>query len=584
MKSSEQLKVLIDSIEDEPYQKIQKLRGNFQFPQFTFNFIRIQGSPGANPASIASIKVAINTCGIPKKKVTSSNQLALADFLIRRFNQSIIQFSQQNRGKDGSGSFHTVELSQKILERDCVLFLEKEIELRFIFSLPANESGGGLFDAKQTWLMFEQELSAIVKSTFFYAYYNEIEKSLLAEHLHVCAKRQEIERYMEKNGLLVFINNRAHLPRQSGLDDKPALGKEIQRFQSPKIAQVDIPLSDGTSIQGMAIKEGITCITGGGYHGKSTLLQAILSGVYAHIPDDGREFIVTREDAVSIRAEEGRSIKRVNISPFIGQLPNQIKTEHFCSDNASGSTSQAANIVEAMECGSRFLLFDEDTCATNFLFRDKLIDKVLDVANEPIKPLYSTMRSLWKQHRVSMIFVIGGLGHFLQKAETCLLMDNYQCKEISSSVRSSLGEIIEDKNRLLSFTNNRYLMANNFDPSYINHRLKKKLPQRIKDLRNAPKQLEYGMDLINLEALPQLVEAPQMLSIGYCLLTIRKAMQQHSGEEKTMGYWLTWLYNNIEQKGLSFLQPDYSGTLSLPRKYEVAAAINRIRSLNIFCN
>lgn len=576
------LKTLLFSINEQSFQKIHKLRGNYLFPQFEFKFLRIQGSPGANPASIAMVNVSIADCGIPEKYLASSStRLAVADFLIRRFKQGISKYAQQNRGRDGSGSFHTIELGQKMLERDCVLFSDKEIELRFIFSLPAKGSGGGQFDAEQTWAMFECELCPIVEYALFYTGYDDSSKQLLNEYIKIQTHRQEIKDYMAENGLCVFINNGACLARKSGIDDRPALGEKIIKFQSPETCQADIPLSGNDTIQGMAIKEGICCITGGGYHGKSTLLQAILAGVYAHIPGDGREYIVTRDDAVFIRAEEGRSIRNVDISPFISCLPNGLNTKQFSSENASGSTSQAASIVEAVESDSRLLLFDEDTCATNFLVRDELIKKVIDPENEPIKPLYSTVRSIWKQHHISMIFVVGGLGVFLQKADTCLLMENYQCKDITNKVREQLGDIVEEIEKPLTFSAHRLLSINNFAPSYTNHRLKKEMPKRIKALRNAPKQLEYGMDLINLEAIPQIAEAPQILSVGYCLLKLRQAMEEEGNEPQTIDYWLQWLFKKLEQHGLSFLQADYAGTISLPRKYEVAAAINRIRSLKI---
>ena len=411
----------------------------------------------------------------------------------------------------------------------------------------------------------------------------KLAKRLLNQFLDIQQTRQQIQQYMQQCELLVFINNGAILPRQSGVNDQPAVGDKIEFFQSPDILQVDIPLIGKTSIQGMAIKTGITCITGGGYHGKSTLLQAILAGVYAHIPDDGREYIVCREDAVFIRAEEGRSICNVNISSFINRLPNGQSTEQFCSDNASGSTSQAASIVEAIESGSQLLLFDEDTCATNFLLRDELIQQVLDSEKEPIQPLYSTVRSMYQQQNVSMIFVVGGLGAFLQKADTCLLMDNYQCKDITQRVRKKLGGIINDNNSFSDSVSERYLAKDNFNPEYINQRLNKIIPKRIKDLRNAPRQLEYGMDLINLEALPQVVESPQVLSIGYCLLMLRKAIHEQE-EIRTINAWVQWLIEEIEQQGLTVLQAEYPGTLSLPRKYEITAAINRMRSLTIVDN
>ncbi len=387
---------------------------------------------------------------------------------------------------------------------------------------------------------------------------------------------------MRQHDLVAFIANDAKLPRHSGVDDRPAMDESVKTFQSPASLQTTIPLSDGRNITGMGIKEGITCITGGGYHGKSTLMQAILAGVYAHIPGDGREYVVTREDAFFIRAEEGRSIRNVDISLFIGDLPNGLKTDCFSSDNASGSTSQAANIVEAIESGSRLLLFDEDTCATNFLVRDELIKKILDAAQEPIKPLYSTVRSLWKKHHVSMIFVVGGLGYFLQKADTCLLMDNYRCDDITAKVRDRLGAIAEEDSPTPAFSASRRLAAGNFDPVYINRRLNKTISKRIKDLRNAPRQLEYGMDLVNLDAVVQIAEAPQILAIGYCLLALRTQLKQSGNKPETIRFWIDRIESEINKHGLAFLEPDYPGTLSMPRKYELAAAINRIRSLRIF--
>ena len=540
----------------------------------------MQGSPGANPASIASVKIALQDCKIPEDLFQSAeSKLAVADFLIRRFRHGIARFAQQNRGKDGSGSFDTIALSQKMLIRDSVLFDDEAIYLRFIISLPAKEQSG-VFDAEQAWIMLSRELTAIVDATFFYQDYDKQTRTLIKQFVDVQKTRAEIIRFMQQHDLVAFIANDARLPRLSGVDDRPAMGEFVKSFQSPSSLQITIPLPDGHSITGMGIKAGITCITGGGYHGKSTLMQAILTGVYAHIPEDGREYLVTREDALFIRAEEGRSIRDIDISAFIGDLPNGLKTDHFSSDNASGSTSQAAGIVEAIESGSRLLLFDEDTCATNFLVRDELIKKILDAKQEPIKPLYSTVRSLWKQHRVSMIFVVGGLGYFLQKADTCLLMDNYRCEDITAKVRDRLGPIMDEAAPMPDFSVSRRLAVDNFDPVYSNQRLNKTIPKRIKDLRNAPRQLEYGMDLINLDAVAQIAEAPQILTIGYCLLALRLKLQQ-ADKAETIRFWIDELEDEIRRHGLSVLAPDYPGTLSMPRKYELAAAINRIRSLQI---
>ena len=574
---------LLASIEGQAFHNIHKLRGCYRFPGFELRFLKIQGSPGANPASIASIKIALQDSQLPEEFFRSAEgKLAVADFLLRRFRQSIERFAQQNRGKDGSGSFNTIALSQKMLSRDSVLFDDAAIYLRFIISLPAKGPGGGVFDAEQAWIMLSQELTSMAEATFFYRHYDPQTRTLLRQFVDVQNTRAEIIRFMREHHLIAFIANGARLPRQSGIDDRPLMAEGMKAFQSPPSLQVEIPLPENRSVIGMAIKEGVTCITGGGYHGKSTLMQAILAGVYAHIPGDGREYVVTRDDAFFIRAEEGRSIRDVDISPFIGDLPNGLTTDCFSSDNASGSTSQAATIIEAIESGSRLLLFDEDTCATNFLVRDELIKKILDAEQEPIKPLYSTMRSLWQKHRVSMIFVVGGLGYFLQKADVCLLMAHYRCEDITAKVRDRLGPITEEAAPIADFAGSRRLAVDNFDPAYINQRLNKTLPKRIKDLRNAPRQLEYGMDLINLDAVAQIAEAPQILTIGYCLLALRAQLKQADSKPETIRFWIDWLEDKIDRYGLAVLEPDYPGTLSKPRKYELAAAINRIRSLRIF--
>lgn len=575
------LKAVFDAIADQPFHCVQQLRGRYVFPRFELNFIRMQGSPGANPASIASVNIALAHAKIPALFLqTAETKLAVADFLIRRFHDGINRFAQQNRGKDGSGSFNTIALSQKMLLRDSVLLDDATIQLRFSISLPA-KGQGGVVDAEQAWIMLAQELTAMVDATFFYPHYDPQTQALLRQFVEVQQTRAEIIRFMQQYGLLVFIANGAVLPRHSGVDDRPAVNDGVKAFQAPATLQVTIPLADGRSLSGMGIKQGITCITGGGYHGKSTLMQAILAGVYAHIPGDGREYVVTRDDAFFIRAEEGRSIRNVDISAFISDLPNGLKTTDFSSDNASGSTSQAAAIVEAIDSGSRLLLFDEDTCATNFLVRDELIKKILDAAQEPIKPLYATVRSLWQQHQVSMIFVVGGLGYFLQKADTCLLMEHYLCRDITDKVRDKLGPIAEDEMPLGDFAQSRCLAADNFNPAYTNLRLNKTLLKRIKDLRNAPKQLEYGMDLLNLEAVAQIAEAPQLLAIGYCLLALRTQLQQPGAKAESLRFWIDWLESEIGEHGLEVLKADYPGHLSMPRKYEIAAAINRIRTLKL---
>ena len=330
----------------------------------------------------------------------------------------------------------------------------------------------------------------------------------------------------------------------------------------------------------MAIKEGITIITGGGFHGKSTLLKVIAAGVYPHIPGDGRERIVTRKDAVTVKSEEGRSVRQVNINSFIKDLPGGTKTTCFSTDNASGSTSQASGIVESLEAGSRLLLFDEDSCATNFLVRDDLIQKIVPPDREPIKPLYDAARSLWEIYGVSSIMVIGGLGIFLKKADRVLHIDEYRCYDITKKVRSVVGFDRDTKEYYYNNSNHRKIDPNNFNPLYINERLNKSQPVRIKPLRKDPKKLEYGMDLIDITNIDQLKEAPQTLAIGLMIFEMHKMLHREI-RGVSLVELVDILMEKVERQGLDILDNQYRGTISQPRKYELIAAINRMRSLKI---
>ena len=62
---------------------------------------------------------------------------------------------------------------------------------------------------------------------------------------------------------------------------------------------------------------------------------------------------------MQVRAEDGRPVTGLDISPFINNLPRGRDTCQFSTEDASGSTSQAANIMEALEAEATSLLVDE---------------------------------------------------------------------------------------------------------------------------------------------------------------------------------------------------------------------------------
>ena len=311
----------LKSLEGKPYGTIRKIMGTYDFGYFRLKFLRIQGSPGAHPASIAEVTTSGKKIGFPESYFSDPrSRKGLEEFLIRRFHDGISRFAKQNRGADGSGSFHTVELSQIMVDRDAIEIDEQKIALRFIVSLPSRPFEGMKFDGKEAVVMFEEEMPAICDHTFLFENYDKKSINELNAFVSVLEDRWYIERKMKEEGWICFIPEEAILPRKSGVDDRPMEGETVIPFQSPASMKVSIPLKEGM-IEGMAIKEGVTVITGGGFHGKSTLLHVIAEGIYPHVPGDGRERVVTREDAMTIKSEEGRSVRKVDISAFIKDLP-----------------------------------------------------------------------------------------------------------------------------------------------------------------------------------------------------------------------------------------------------------------------
>lgn len=270
-------------------------------------------------------------------------------------------------------------------------------------------------------------LPVCVKASLFY---RNLDARKLEQVRALAEDQTFIRKELATRNLTAFVANGAVLPRESGVSPLPM--KDGISFVSPDSMAVTLHLPNHGPLTGMGIPCGITLIVGGGYHGKSTLLEALELGVYNHIAGDGREYVITRDDAVKIRAEDGRSIKHTDISFFINDLPNHKDTHSFYSEDASGSTSQAANVIEALETGSHLLLIDEDTSATNFMIRDELMQRVVNRNQEPITPFIERVQWLSDTQGISSILVAGSSGSYFHVADTILQMDHYKPVDITA--------------------------------------------------------------------------------------------------------------------------------------------------------
>ena len=399
MKSSEDLRIKLRSIDHRGYPAYKDLKGQYDFGSFVLSIDHVQGDPFAAPSRL-SVLVAGKKAGFPEEYYqTFPKRITLQDHLTRLFAAQLSSGSKQAKGSGKSGLLAASRCGQEILERTACRVKDGAVTLRFEAGFPAR---GRTIDARELEKMLFDILPACVHASL---YYQKINKSRLKAAIELCEDQQYIRSQLPALGLCAFLANGSVLPRQSGVSDRPMEG--AVPFRSPASMEVTLALPNRGPVTGMGIPKGITLFVGGGYHGKSTVLQALQYGVYNHIGGDGRELVITDESAWKLRSEDGRSVTGVDISPFIRQLPGGRDTRHFSTEDASGSTSQAANLMESVESGSTLLLIDEDTSATNFMIRDKLMQEVVAPEEEPIIPFIERVRSLYEDFGISSVIVAG---------------------------------------------------------------------------------------------------------------------------------------------------------------------------------
>ena len=427
MKNSEELRQQLRSINRKSYPAYKGLKGLYHFGNYILSIDHVQGDPFASPSHV-SIQISHRDAGFPveyyKDTLTGTT---LCDYLTRQFEKQVSQYSFRAKGSGKSGLLTVSHCGQEILSRTACEITEKGITARFFVGFPAN---GRTINATELEKILFDFLPVCIQKSFFYSSLNAKE---LQNYIELAEDQEFIRQTLPAKNLCAFIADGSILPRESGISSRPM--KASVPFTSPDSLRISINLPHKGKITGMGIPKGITLIVGGGYHGKSTLLNALELGVYNHIPGDGREYVITDATAVKLRSEDGRFIKDVDISMFINDLPNKKDTRCFSTLDASGSTSQAAGIVESMEAGSHLFLLDEDTSATNFMVRDAFMQQVIQREKEPITPFLERAEDLYKKAGISTILVAGSSGAFFHIADTIIQMDNYVPKDITASVK-----------------------------------------------------------------------------------------------------------------------------------------------------
>lgn len=581
MLNAQHLKQTLSNINSRGYKAYNQIKGNFGFPDFELFIDHVQGDPFAQPSKIR-IRVSQSIAKIPNDLWPNAiRKIAVEDFIAREVRIAIKKTVTPKKGTGKSGLIYIDAGGQEVLERTAVVITKDWIEARIQVGLPANGRTILGFEAIE---ILCNEIPIIVEQSLKWKNIDQID----CTHFVECVENQAlIRRQLGDENLSAFVANGSILPRASGVSDKPLTGNNVVVFQSPKTFETSFelknPISDGkTIIHGMGIPKGVTLIVGGGYHGKSTLLKALEKCVYPHIPGDGREYVITNPDAVKIRAEDGRRIEKVNIDPFITNLPQSINTDSFCSEDASGSTSQAANIMEAIEVGCNLLLLDEDTSATNFMVRDARMQKLVHKDQEPITPFVDRVQELYEDQEVSTILVMGGSGDYFDVADTVIKMQEYLPHNVGDETRKIVKDHPTQRQvespKPMEQILGRIPISSSFDSSRGRKQVKI-------DIQGQDKII-YGTEMIDLRFVDQLLETSQTRAIGHAIYF---ATQSIMSESESLEEILNCLDDYFNKNGLDSLDPFYQkekhpGNFSRPRKYEIAAAINRMRSLKIFKN
>ena len=551
-------------LDNSGYKAYKDIRGRYQFKDFTLVIDYVQGDPFASPSQLRVI-VPQAVAGFPSQLYESySREVALRDYLARQFAREAKKLSS-NRGTGKSGLIAIAFLGQEVLVRNAVLIDRETLEVRFVVGLPAR---GRRILGRQAAQMLCKDIPQIISQT---AIYKSLDAADIQQHVETIEDADWLRQQLPSQNLVAFVANGAILPRRSGIDPRP-LTKAIS-FKSPKSLQVEFECPNRGTIIGMGIPTGISLIVGGGYHGKSTLLRAIELGIYNHIPGDGREYVVSNTNGVKVRAEDGRSIAGVDISPFINHLPQGRSTKNFVTTNASGSTSQAANIIEAIEADTKLLLIDEDTSATNFTIRDRRMQALIAKEKEPITPFIDKVRQLYEDYKVSTILVMGGSGDYFDVADLVIALENYIPQNVTTEAKAIAREYVTYRHpeggASFGTIANRIPLKDSIDPSRGKREVKLKV--RETDLIN------FGLQDIDLSAVEQLVDSGQLEAIALTIVYARRYMDGRL----TISQILKEVERDISQYGLDIITDYPRGDLAQFRPQELAAAINRLRSLEI---
>lgn len=570
MNSLEDLRNILRRIDGRSYPAYKDLQsGTYRSDDntFTLHIDRVQGDPFAAPSRVR-FHLHHSVCKFPDwSHASESRQTGLENHLAHILASACHTFSSRT-GSGKSGLLDIDGPGQEVIARTALQYLDEGIEVRLSLGLPAH---GRRIAGREAAQMLCDNLHQLALETLSF---NNLDEQQIRDAVETNEDADALRDQLKPHALLAFVADGSILPRRSGIDQRPLDSESAIPFQSPPSLSVTLDTPNQGPITGLGIPEGITLIVGGGFHGKSTLLNALERGVYNHRPQDGRERVVTRANTVKIRAEDGRSVSGVDISPFINNLPNQADTTNFSTENASGSTSQAANIIEALESGADTLLIDEDIAATNFMIRDQRMQELVAADKEPITPFIAKVRALKTEHAVSAILVMGGSGDYFPVANLVICMDQYLPKDLTEKAKKIAQKhqtSFVDECDTFGSLSKRQPQPDSIDP--------RKGRRDVSVKTRSAHHIQFGEHDIDLDAITQIVHASQTRAIGAAIVHAKQSKLIDG--QRSLAEILDLIEKEIKQSGLDALSSGQRGDLAAFRRHELAAALNRLRTLKV---
>jgi predicted ABC-class ATPase len=531
------------------YARYKSLSGAWDVDGATLEILRVQADPFAPPSRV---RVTVADAGLPDDlRSTPVRRRALAGFLLRALRREL----RRTPLHVDAGGPEVLERSAGRVEPDGTVV----VELGAPLPGPRRRILGG-----EAATLLAETLPAAARAALRW---DTADQDAARRFVETVEDAGALRSQLRDRGLVAFVADGAVLPRRSGVDDRPL--EDATPFASPASLRVTLATPNSGDLAGMGVPEGVTLIVGGGYHGKSTLLRALEAGVADHEPGDGRERVVARADAVKIRAEDGRSVVRTDVSAFVSHLPTKQPTDDFSTANASGSTSQAASMVEAVEAGADVLLVDEDTSATNIMIRDGRMQEL--IATEPLVPFVERVAPLHRERGVSTVLVMGGSGDYLDVADTVVMMSDYVASEVTERAHAIAAQGATRRTEHEGFPP---VTARVVDPSSLDPTAKGKRRVTARGVGT----LTFGEDDVDLAGVEQLVDRSQVAGVGRAMALLGDAVLDGS---ITLAEGLDLLDAELERSGVAALLDGRSEDVARPRRHEVAAAVNRLRSLRV---